>query len=358
MGSGILNFQLDPSKTVCSSFFRKSTALTLLHPSIYGVACLLAGIIVRFIKTGSPADSRAGKALALFIGLLILGKIQTQILFFLIQVLKVSLIVDVYTGLSYFFAYFTMTSVIGLLVFSFVRLRTIFDNLSKTPHTSLMSPSDVWLQKKYEMIFDGFKESRKTTFFFTYWIVAFNVASSSLAGWVVFYGIMVNAAVNLLVGIGELVLQVFSTIKKWLRIGQKSHNKPKTTTKLFIRANSLSGRTQMEKARPSSGITPDIEIQNKPADGASFLGNNESARSPMITKSYNLKQLGVLRMIDKKKRRDLGLIAQSVKFYSIVNRMDATPSHAFIDALGNDRKVYSKRVNFIQEYKSNISNNP
>mgnify|MGYP007122279340 FL=1 len=39
-----------------------------------------------------------------------------------------------------------------------------------------MSPSDRWLEKKYEMIFDGFKESRKTTFFFTYWIAAFNIA--------------------------------------------------------------------------------------------------------------------------------------------------------------------------------------
>ena len=73
---------------------------------------------------------------------------------------------------------------------------------------------------------------------------------------------MLNTAVNILVGVGELVLQVCSKIKKWIHIGHKVHSSPTlTATKLFTRANSRGDGALMNRLSLRKSVASKVECQ-------------------------------------------------------------------------------------------------
>mgnify|MGYP000877969813 CR=1 FL=1 len=267
---------------------------------IYGGICLLTGVISPCMIKENLARTRIGKVYAITTGLLlsnVFGHIQTLTLFSLIQILKVSLVVDAYSGVGYFLAYLTLTSVVALYILCFFKLKAIFEK--KAPELEpLKKEADEWNETKYEMLYEDFKESSRSSFFFSYWIAAFNIvyilliftlqsvpviqclsiivvalsftiisaivnpmkkksasfihffnyacilfvgfvnlaiaikeavtgdhSSNKLAGWVIFYAVMANTGMNILIGLGGLLIQLFQVILN--RINKKRVEKEK-----------------------------------------------------------------------------------------------------------------------------------
>ena len=114
----------------------------------------------------------------------ILGKIQSQILFSILQLIKFNLLLDVYSSLSLFISVSIASLTMGMLIFCFVKLLSLFnyqntlgDTESSRRHRSKNIHIQMrWLQKKYEFMIGDFKHSKKNQFFFAYWITAFNAA--------------------------------------------------------------------------------------------------------------------------------------------------------------------------------------
>ena len=151
----------------------------------------LAAIALTFsMQTEKLVDTLAGKIYATVFGLFasnIFGKLQSQLLYSLLQILKMAFFSDTYSRMSLLTGYFTLSFSIGLLVFCFFKLLTIFHNkkvnlrknrsrisLSSHENRSNLIIQTKWLTKKYEFLFDDFKSSQKNQFLFAYWITAFN----------------------------------------------------------------------------------------------------------------------------------------------------------------------------------------
>ena len=117
----------------------------------------------------------------------IFGKIQSQVLFSLLQIIKLHLLYDKYSWLSLVTAISTMVILLGLLIYCFRKLMVIFKyqqqlankkiraaaNENRFNHTRLQIRM---LKKKYEFMISDFKSSNANQFFFVYWITAFNIA--------------------------------------------------------------------------------------------------------------------------------------------------------------------------------------
>ena len=112
------------------------------------------------------------------------GQFQSLLLYSILQILKLDLFLDSYSIISYLIGYLTLSLTIGLLVFCFFRVLSIFNNRNNREENSPQIPSDEsslsirnqtrWLKKKYEFLFDDFKKSQKKHFFFAFLITAFN----------------------------------------------------------------------------------------------------------------------------------------------------------------------------------------
>ena len=112
------------------------------------------------------------------------GQFQSLLLYSVLQILKLDLFLDSYSIISYLTGYLTLSLTIGLLVFCFFRMLSIFKNKNNRKKNSSEILSDEsslstrnqtrWLKKKYEFLFDDFKKSHKNHFFFAFWITAFN----------------------------------------------------------------------------------------------------------------------------------------------------------------------------------------
>ena len=157
---------------------------TMIHLGLYLVAITLT----LSIQTEKLINSFAGATYATifgFFGSSIVGKLQSQLLYSILQILRMDLFLDTYSRMSLLTGYFTLSFSIGLLVFCFFKVLTIIhnkDNLRKNrSHVSLSQESRSnliiqakWLEKKYEFQFDDFKSSQKNQFFFAYWLSVFN----------------------------------------------------------------------------------------------------------------------------------------------------------------------------------------
>ena len=110
-----------------------------------------------------------------------------------------------YPRISYVMAYLLFSATIGLQLLCFYKVRSIFNkktqakkedspeedspedgevasDLSAIPannflETATIQPSidDRWIEMKYAMFFNSFKETSKHAFFFTYWITLYNI---------------------------------------------------------------------------------------------------------------------------------------------------------------------------------------
>ena len=157
----------------------------LIELGMYFGIFLLTLPFMLLSKIDKLIRSVAGKAYVTAFSFLManmFGKVQSQILFAVVQLLKMNLLFDSYSFLSLFTAISTTSVLISIIALSFIKLRIIFGNhgLQKaggstrqtkgSTHTQL-----IWLQQQYEFLFGDFKDSNKNQFFFAYWITAFNV---------------------------------------------------------------------------------------------------------------------------------------------------------------------------------------
>ena len=108
----------------------------------------------------------------------LIGKIQNQVLFFLLQSAKSNLFNDSYTRTSVIMGYITSLLIFGYLAILFYRLRKIFihktSNIDAKKIPRATYQSRLWLEKKYEVMYGDFKLDGTLQYYFMYWILAFN----------------------------------------------------------------------------------------------------------------------------------------------------------------------------------------
>ena len=157
----------------------------LIELGMYFGIFLLTLPFMLLSKIDKLIRSVAGKAYVTAFSFLManmFGIVQSQILFAVIQLLKMNLLFDSYSFLSLFTAISTTSVLISIIALSFIKLRVIFgthglqkaggstQQTKRRTHTQI-----IWLQQQYEFLFGDFKDSNKNQFFFAYWITAFNV---------------------------------------------------------------------------------------------------------------------------------------------------------------------------------------
>ena len=167
-----------------------------------GLFLFMAGITCT-MQLGKLGESLAGRLYATvfsFFAANFFGKVQSLLLFSIMQILKMNLLFDSYSRMSLLLGYFTTSFAIGLLVFCFFRLQVIFNsknspnsktktggvsetNTRMTRFTKSEASERVssathhqvqWLEKKYEFLFEDYKDTEKIHFFFAYYLTAFN----------------------------------------------------------------------------------------------------------------------------------------------------------------------------------------
>ena len=165
---------------------------SLTETFIYAGLCLLGIPLILKLKTPDKLlSSRLGKMYAVVFGMLLsnlFGQIQSQILFSVLQILKRDLFIDVYSIVSYSMACVNMYVLLLLLLLGYCKLRAIFAfklkqkkeasnpnlGVGLTQNNLKENAKFLWTEKQYEMIFSSFKEDRKNTFFFFYWVILYN----------------------------------------------------------------------------------------------------------------------------------------------------------------------------------------
>ena len=171
-------------KSQISSLFLDNFGDSLTENMVNSGLFLFAIALILSMQTEKAINSFARKAYLTTFGLFasnIFGKLQSQLLYSILQILRMDLFLDTYSRMSVLAGYFTLSFTIGLLVHCFFKLLTIFHNkanLGKNIPSSPLShetPTQTkWLEKQYEFLFDDFKSTQKNQFFFTYLITAFN----------------------------------------------------------------------------------------------------------------------------------------------------------------------------------------
>ena len=177
-------FQTNQISSLYLDNFGDSLTESMVHLGLY----LLILAFTLTMQRKKLINSFAGAAHATVFGLFasnIFGKLQSQLLYSLLQILRMNAFSDTYSRMSLLTGYYTLSFSIGLLVFCFFKLLMIIhnkDNLKKNRSSISLSQESrsnliiqtKWLEKKYEFLFDDFKSSQKNQFFFAYWISVFN----------------------------------------------------------------------------------------------------------------------------------------------------------------------------------------
>ena len=189
-------FQTNQISSLFLDNFGDGLTEIMVHLGLY---LFMAGIICT-MQIGKLGESLAGRLYATvfsFFAANFFGKVQSLLLFSIMQILRMDLFFDSYSRMSLLFGYFTTSFAIGLLVFCFFRMLTIFknknkpasttetvvsgENTTKTLYTHAadanLSSTDgqiQWLEKKYEFLFEDYKDTEKKHFFFAYYLTAFN----------------------------------------------------------------------------------------------------------------------------------------------------------------------------------------
>jgi hypothetical protein len=111
----------------------------------------------------------------------IFGTLQSQILFSLLQTLKVDLLLDTYSRLSFLMGYFSLTCSIGLISFCFFRVLTVFRRKKSNWRPTMSDQEGIstyiqikWFEKKYAFLFEDVKIRSKNRFLFAFWLTGFN----------------------------------------------------------------------------------------------------------------------------------------------------------------------------------------
>ena len=216
---------LDPSETTfkwgifetgqVSALYLDNLGDDLTQMMIYVGIYLIAVLFSLSSKIEHLVKSIGGTTYVAAFGFLvsnILGPLQTQVLFGMIQIINSNMNLDLYCKVSIFMAYLTMAIVFGLLFFGFFRVRRVYKKeqeerrklrmemeleLEKERERELEEKTDhgspekketnsiqdkhgkhhdvKWIEKKYEFMFGDFKNKSRNTFFFAYWLSVVDV---------------------------------------------------------------------------------------------------------------------------------------------------------------------------------------
>ena len=126
-----------------------------------------------------------------FFGLLgsnIFGKIQSHILFSILQAFEITVFTNTYHGTSVVLGYLATSSIIGFITYTFLKSVTIYNSQKKIQEKesnefrqlhrrkTLQQSEDIEQYEKYSFIYDDFKMKSKNTFLFNYWTMTYNSA--------------------------------------------------------------------------------------------------------------------------------------------------------------------------------------
>jgi hypothetical protein len=175
-----------------SSLYLDNYGDSLTEIMIYVGIYLLGLFFVLFSKTENLINSAVGKAYLTAFSFLvsnILGILQGQILFSILQIIRIDLfLLDKYSILSLITGCLTLSMSVGLIIFCFFRLKSIKKRLKNSRRTENSNNSGGaaggiqynWLEQKYEFMFGDFKDRSPHQFFFAYWMIAFDAAYTLL----------------------------------------------------------------------------------------------------------------------------------------------------------------------------------
>jgi hypothetical protein len=162
-----------------SSLYLDNYGDSLTEIMIYVGIYLLGLFFVLFSKTENLINSAVGKAYLTAFSFLvsnILGILQGQILFSILQIIRIDLfLLDKYSILSLITGCLTLSMSVGLIIFCFFRLKSIFTDKKRLGGAAAEIQYN-WLEQKYEFIFGDFKDRSPHQFFFAYWMIAFDAA--------------------------------------------------------------------------------------------------------------------------------------------------------------------------------------
>ena len=111
----------------------------------------------------------------------VLGQMQRQVLFTMVQIINSGMGFDSYSKASIALAYLTLPAAIGLLVYCFLRARMIYrgwENETVVKGKKIYSQDDYkskWMEKKYGFMFEDFKTISNHRFFFGFWLCAISI---------------------------------------------------------------------------------------------------------------------------------------------------------------------------------------
>ena len=176
-------FQENQISSLFLDNFGDALTETLAHLGAFLlIAC--ATFSMRIEKLNSSSMGKLYVITFSFFASNLFGQFQSLLLNSVLQLLKVNLFLDSYSIISYLTGYLTLSLTIGLLVFFFFKVLSIFNNRINRKKNTLRILSNEssrrirnetkWLEKKYEFLFDDFKQSHKNQFFFVFWMAAFN----------------------------------------------------------------------------------------------------------------------------------------------------------------------------------------
>ena len=183
-------FQTNQISSLFLDNFGDALTESMVHLALF---ILMAGITysTHIGKMGESFSGRIYTTVFSYFAAGLFGKLQSQLLYAIMNILRMDLLSDSYSQMSLLISYFTPSFVIGLLIFCFFRLLTIYESKNK-PKTirrlrivprenTLFDESGLtakikikWLEKKYEFMYEDFKDTKKHPFFFSYWLAGFN----------------------------------------------------------------------------------------------------------------------------------------------------------------------------------------
>ena len=177
-GSIIFNWGIFETDQI-SALFLDNFGDALTELMIYLGLFLLALLFKLFSKIKKRLHSFARKVYVTtfsFFMANILGKVQSQVLFALVQIVKLNLFFDTYSRLSLITGIATISILIGVLTYCFFQVLSVFKNRKASKNAVSRKNHDqcIWLEKKYEFMIGDFKDWNKNQFFFAYWMTAFN----------------------------------------------------------------------------------------------------------------------------------------------------------------------------------------
>ena len=189
-------FQTNQISSLFLDNFGDALTEIMIHLGMY---LIMAGITysIQIRKLSDSFVGRISVTVFSFFASGVIGKLQSELLYSVMQILKIDLFLDTYSRISFFTGYFIISFSIGLLIFCFFRALRIFQirNMNTSNHSEEsklknrshikkikkmnepemnIASSNKWLEKKYEFLYEDFNHSYKNQFFFGFWLSAFN----------------------------------------------------------------------------------------------------------------------------------------------------------------------------------------